>query len=210
MAGDERKALIVASLLADVNSAIDGSGRTSPWFEERAAVLGDALGEYGYPTLSVDFQMWLGTYIDGNRHQSMPGWNALYQRIEKAADEIAHGHHEILDPNSVGQGYAPSHIATPFHDALLRSGYGYSHSTRIWHPYYGPGGVSDVRRGPEHSLRHSYKRGPRSVGVQVNRNGAWFWESKPLSGSARSTIGTSAVELERFLKGIARREKRRG
>lgn len=204
MAGDERKAFIVAELLAAVNRAVDGSGRLSAGLEEHAPVLADALIEYGYPTLSEDFRRWLDIYVDGNRYQSMSRWDAILNRIRVAAAELARGTHEIRDPNSVGQGYAPSHVDSPFHKTLLANGLSYSHSTRIWHPYYGPGGVTDTRRGPEHTLLHTYRRGPRAVSVGVDREGRPVWESG-LTGSGRRTGGRTAEQLQKHLRAARRR-----
>lgn len=207
MAGDERKALIVADLLANVNRSIDGSGRLSPRLEEQAAVLGDALAEYGYPTLSEDFREWLDIYVGGNRFMSMPRWDSLVRRMESAVSELARGEHDIRDPNISGQGYAPSHVDTPFHETLLENGVRYSHSTRIWRPYYGAGGVTDTRRGPENALLHTYRSGPRTIAVGIDHQGRKVWEGGLLHG--RRTRGTTAEQLRRYLQGARRREQRR-
>ena len=214
--GDERKATIVSSLLNDVNSAIgvpirsgdDLAARLSLWLEEKAAVLGDALEEYGYPTLHADFREWLHTYVSMPLSLSMPRWRSIFNRIESAARELARGEHEIRDPNSSGQGYAPSHVDTPFHKTLLENSFNYSHSTRIWLPYYGQGGVTDTRRGPEYVLRHTYRdrSGIGAVGVEIDREGGPVWEARLIGGSAR-TRGTTTEELRRHLRAAAARKQ---
>ena len=208
MAGNERKALIVADLLANVNSSIDGSGRLTPFLEENAAVLGDALAEYGYPTLSEDFRVWLDIYVNGDRYMSMPRWDAIYNRIQSATRELARGEHEIQNPNSSGQGYAPSHVDSPFHETLLANGFDYSHTTRVWRPYYGPGGIGDTRRGTEYALRHTYRSGPFAVGVSVGHEGVPIWEAGRIAATRR-TRGTSAEQLRKYLRAAQRREQRR-
>ena len=208
MAGDERKALIVSELLANVNSSIDGSGRSNPWFEAQAAVLSDALIEYGYPTLSADFREWLGIYVDGNRYLSMPRWDDILNRIRVAAAELAQGKHDILDPNGSGQGYAPSHVDSPFHETLLANGYSYSHSTRVWRPYYGAGGVADIRHGPEFTLLHTYRSGPRAISAGIVREGHWVWEGG-LTGRGRRTSGATTEQLRKYLQGARRRQQRK-
>ena len=208
MKGDERKALIIADLLANVNSAVDGSGRVSPWLEAQAAVLGDALIEFGYPTLSEDFRVWLDTYVGGNRWMTMPWWEGIDNRIKNATRELARGDHEIQNPNGSGQGYAPSHVDSPFHETLLANGLVYSHSTRIWHPYYGAGGVHDTRHGPEFTLRHTYRSGARAVGVESGPRGHARWEGG-LGGSARRTRGTTTEQLQKYLRAARHREQRR-
>ena len=208
MAGDERKALIIVDLLANVHSVIDGSGRSTPWLEAQAAVLGDALAEYGYPTLSDDFRKWLDIYVDGNRYMSMPRWDSIYNRIQSAARELVRGDHVIRNPNSSGQGYAPSHVDSPFHETLLTNGLNYSHSTRVWRPYYGPGGIGDTRRGSENTIWHTYRSGPRVVSVGVDREGVPYWEGG-LTGSSRRTHGATVEQLRKYLQGARRREQRR-
>ena len=205
MSGDERKALIISDLLANVNSAIDGSGRMSPWLEAQAAVLGDALAEYGYPALSDDFREWLDIYVGGNRYMSMPRWDSIENRIKSAARELARGDHEIQNPNGSGQGYAPSHVDSPFHETLLVNGFDYSHSTRVWRPYYGAGGVTDTRYGPENTLRHSYRSGARAVGVEVDHEGRAMWEGW-MSGHGRRTRGATAEELRKYLRAARHRD----
>lgn len=206
--GDERKALIVADLLGDVNSAIDGSGRISPWLEAKSAVLGDALIEYGYPTLSNDFREWLDIYAAGDRFQSMPRWGAIQKRVQIASRELAHGDHLIVDPNSSGQGFAPSHVDSPFHKTLLENDFRYSHSSRVWHPYYGARGITDVRRGPEHSLWHTYRSGNRVVGNGADSNGDIIWNAGFIDGG-RMTRGTRVEGLRKYLQGARRRQPRK-
>ena len=188
---DERKALIVADLLANVNSSIDGSGRLTPWLEENAAVLGDALTEYGYPSLSDDFREWFNIYVRGNRYMSMPRWDAIANRIESAARELARGD-----------------VDSPFHETLLANGFDYSHTTRVWRPYYGPGGIGDTRRGTEYALHHTYRSGPFVVGISVGHEGVPIWEAGRIA-AARRTRGTSAEQLRKYLRAAQRREQRR-
>lgn len=211
--GDEKKALIITDLLGRVNSGIDDRVAAplytswlpeTAWLSEVAAVLGDALAEYGYPTLSEDFQTWFQAWMKGDPFRPIGRWEMLYQRIEKASRELAHGDHEIQDPNSSGQGYAPSHRDTPFHAPLVQNGYTYSHSTRIWHPYYGRGGASIIRQGPEYTLRHTYANDDRFIGIGYDRQGRPVWESH-LRGSARTTRGTTVESLVAYLRGAKRR-----
>lgn len=199
---DKQKALIVSNLLIDVTSAIDGSGRLSSQIKGDAAVLGDALAEYGYPTLSDDFRAWLDLYVGGAHWESMPRWDAIFNRIDRASRELASGDHEIQDPNSSGQGYAPSHEDTPFHETLLENGFAYSHSTRVWRPY------GDAARGPENTLRHTYRdrSGVGAVGVETDREGRPVWEARLIGGAGR-TRGTTAEGLRRHLRAAAARKQ---
>ena len=104
----------------------------------------------------------------------------------------------IEDPNSSGQGFAPSHKDNPFHDTLLSHGYKYSHSTPVG-VHGGPG--------EKKAIHHIYglPGTERKASVWQNPdNRFWKWSSSPSSGSGIHTVGSSHEALRSHLKRVTR------
>jgi len=106
----------------------------------------------------------------------------------------------IRSPNSSGQGFHPDHKKNPYHLALERMGFPYSHTTPI-----------SMDGGKTFSLHHTYKLSGRdfSLGVHQSRSGGWMWEGGA-GGSGRRKVGEGGSSLTKYLKGVKRRLKVEG
>ena len=129
---------------------------------------------------------------EGTLQRAQLYWNMAGSSVERALRELVSDKApDIQDPNTSGQGYAPSHLETPFHDDLARTGFRYSHSTRVFHP---PG------RRHDYDLHHTYRRileSPelrRSTYVSLWHSThvpsqPWRWEVSATSLSSRFAYG---------------------
>ena len=183
----ERAARVIRDLYEETALAMD-SGPLA-YAKEVGAVLADAIEAHGYRSLAEGINEAIQSADKGKGWQ----WHALDNEIDRTITQIASGREPLLQDEYFSQGYAPSHRESPYDPILKRAGYKYSHSTRVWRATTG-------------HLLHTYtKLGVQPISVSGKH---WSTRARAFRGS-REVSGETPAELEKYLRGKARRKPRR-
>lgn len=136
---------------------------------------------------------------NGSPH--IPAWKIGHIR--------AYDHPAIINPNSSGQGYAPSHVDHPWHVVTTICGYVYSHSTRVWESADRPTIHHTYRYpGTDHVVALWCNYMPEGLGVLSGTIGRVYASTHRLgSGHSWRTNGEPMQThgLQKHLNGKARR-----
>ena len=163
-----------------------GSGPLA-YAKEVGSVLADAIEAHGYRSLAEGINEAVQSADKGWQ------WHALDNEIDRTITQIASGREPLLQDEYFSQGYAPSHRESPYDPILKHAGYKYSHSTRVWRAATG-------------HLLHTYtKPGVQPISVSGEY---WSTRARAFRGS-REVGGETPAELEKYLRGKARRKPRR-